>query len=161
MPEWTNILLDGNITQHFLSGSLDWWNVFKENCWMKINTKYSTWENFFLHIFMVLRCYLSQGYRNQFWGQWKEILNQSMQKNHDHHGNWNIILTQVDTSIHKRRHMGGVGSQRGVVLAQWGAQGSQNWSGAQECETPSYPSSCLKPELEQVEFLNPKVFCVL
>ena len=46
-----------------------------------------------------------------------------MQKTHDDHGNWNIILTQVDTSIHKRRHMGGVGSQRGVVLAQWGAQG--------------------------------------
>ena len=36
-----------------------------------------------------------------------------------------------------------------VVLAQWGAQERQNWPGAQECETPSYPSSCFKTESEK------------
>ena len=67
----------------------------------------------------------------------------------ENHGDWNIILIQEDTSIHKRRHMGGVGCQWGVVLAQWGAQERQNWPGAQECETPSYPSSCFKTESEK------------
>ena len=57
-------------------------------------------------------------------------------------GTWHIVQ---GTGVHGIEYR----VQYMVVLAQWGAQERQNWPGAQECETPSYPSSCFKTESEK------------